>query len=740
MNLKIINFIILVCVMTLTSFGFSTESSDNSKLGTTAPAANAVKIDSPPDVDGSVLDDPAWQNVKPVTGFWQTAPFEGEKSTEKTEVRIMYTSNTLYFGVVCYDQNPEGIIISDSRRDAELDESDAFQILLDTYRDRQNGFLFGTNPAGIEYDAQITNEGTDRFRSGGGGFNLAWDGSWEVKTRTSEIGWSAEFAIPFRTLRYSDEKEQNWGLNFQRNIRRRNETAFWVKLPRQFNIQKVSLAGELTGLKNIDQHNLKFMPYGLGEVSRDFEEQHDPAKNSNFGFDAKYSITPSLTLDATYNTDFAQVEVDELQINLDRFNLFFPEKRPFFLENAGFFGVGDPGEVELFFSRRIGIADEGQTVPILGGARLSGKSAGFNIGLLNMQTKSVSSDTIQANNFAVARISKQLPNRSSVGGIFVNRSGTGKLAPNKDLNQTFGVDGRLGIGKYLNLAGFAAKTRTTGLEDKDYAFKAGGTYDSPKWMVSATYTEVAENFNPEVGFLRRTGYRKPTFMILYRYRPQDFLGFLELRPHASYRSYWNFSGFHETGYWHIDNHWEWKNGYEIHTGINFTHEGVVEQFEIFSGVDVLPGNYDHAEAQLVFNTNRGAWWSTGFRSFIGGRFGGNRISFSPWFNFRFGETLNSEFILSRNDYDLPTGNFVTSLFQARISYSFSPKINLQALFQLNDKDDISVLNIRFNWQQTSNTGLFLVYKDSRFTENYVFDTPRFRSFVMKYTHLFDLLN
>ncbi len=379
------------------------DDSKNKSKANSQPVATVTSVKSPPVLDGEVLGDPAWETAQPATNFWQITPNEGQPASEKTEVRIIQTAEMLYFGVVCYDREPDRIIVSESRRDASLDETDSFQLILDTYYDKQNGFVFGTNPVGIEYDAQVTNEGQGSFGRGrgrqrggsGGGFNLNWDGSWEVRTRVSEIGWSAEFAIPFRTLRFNDEKSQNWGINFQRNIRRHNEKAFWAPLPRQFNLHRLSMAGTLTGLENLNQKNLKVMPYSLGEVNRYYYNPDDPEdktfntnwqKDANFGVDVKYSITNSLTLDATYNTDFAQVEVDEQQINLNRFNLFFPEKRPFFLENAGFFSVGSPGEVEMFFSRRIGISEDNNIIPIFGGLRLSGKAAGLNIGMLNMQT------------------------------------------------------------------------------------------------------------------------------------------------------------------------------------------------------------------------------------------------------------------------------------------------------------------------------------------------------------------
>ena len=291
-------------------------------------------------------------------------------------------------GVVCYVRNRGTIIVSDSRRDTPLNETDSFQIIFDTYLDKQNGFVFGTNPAGLEYDGQVTNEGqgTGRFSGGGGGrpgsqqrgsgggFNLNWDGVWQVRTQTTDVAWTAEFAIPFRTLRNPAGEVQTWGINFQRNIRNRNETAFWAPIPRQFNLNRLSLAGELQGIQVPPQRNLKLTPYVLGEAVRRVSDDQAVALG-DAGADLKYSVTPSLTLDLTYNTDFAQVEVDEEQINLDRFNLFFSEKRPFFLENAGLFSVGLPGQLEIFFSRRIGIGENGEQIPVLGGGASPGRSA-----------------------------------------------------------------------------------------------------------------------------------------------------------------------------------------------------------------------------------------------------------------------------------------------------------------------------------------------------------------------------
>ena len=701
------------------------------------PSTTVLVIAEAPALDGDVLNDPAWSDVAPTGGFIQQNPDTGQPASQKTEVYLASTAEMLYIGVVCYDTEPDLIIVADSRRDSSLEETDSFQIILDTYRDELTGFVFGTNPAGIQYDGQVTREGEGGAFSASG-FNKNWDAVWEVQATISEIGWSAEFAIPFTTLRYPRNDAQTWSINMQRNIRRRNEQSFWAPVPLQFSLYRLSLAGTLGGLTVPGQRNLKLMPYALGNATDYRPEEIDDQTTFDVGIDLKWSITPSLTLDATVNTDFAQVEADDLQINLDRFNLFYPEKRPFFLENAGSFAVGVSEEVELFFSRRIGIGPNGGIIPINYGARLSGKMAQhYNIGAIAMQTEGIEGINTE-NNYGVFRLSRDLPNRSYIGGILTTRQGRGSVDSGDDSNSTFGLDGRWGIGEYGLLQGFVAKTDTPGIEEDEHAFRLAGNYDTTKWSFSAGYTEVADGFNPEVGFLRRRGYRKPEAFVLRRIRPEKMGGLLEIRPHASYRGYWNFDGFQETGYLHLDTHWEWRNAYQLHTGINFTREGVTEPFEIYPGVIVPTGTYDNSEAQIVFFTDQGAPAAFELRSHIGGFFSGDRVSLTPSFNFRLGETFNAELSWSYNNIDLPEGAFTTNLGRLRLSYSFTTMISLQALIQYNDKDDIWAANLRFAWLRTANTGLFVVYNELQEINGMATAIPN-RSLTIKYSYLFELL-
>jgi hypothetical protein len=733
------NFITLILFLCL-SVSYSQNSNPNQNLN-----FEISTLKEPPVMDGNVLGELLWKSVNPIKELRQIKPSYGALASEKTEIRVAYTLKTLYVAVVCYDSAPDQIVVSDSRRDADLSDDDSFLFIIDTYNDQQNGFLFGTNADGMEYDAQIDNEGEGNFsanrQQGGvvGGTNINWDASWEIKTEKGDYGWSAEFAIPLRSIRFNGGENKTWGINFQRNISKRSETAYWANLPLGFDIKRLSLAGKMHGLNLKSPKNLKVIPYGLVQS---IQNNHPPKNNSSktaIGGDIKYSLTPGLTLDMTYNTDFAQVEVDEQQVNLDRFNLFFPEKRPFFLENAGQFSVGSPGEVDLFFSRRIGIGTNGSLVPIIGGSRVSGKIGQTNVGLLSMFTDEVPNEETGAvdiikNNYSVARVNHDFAaKRSSIGGVFVNRSGIGN---DLDYNRVFAMDGKLGIGKKAQLSGYVSKSNTPGITKSDHAFNFLAVYNWNGWNLRAGYTEVGEGFNPEVGFLLRSAFKKPEFLIFKQWRPKNTGKLLEVRPHVSYRGYWNFQNTHETGFLHVDNHWVWESGFEIHTGINFTKETVLTPFPI-SKVSVSAGEYNHQELQLVLmsNANRKFYFQT--RTVIGGYFGGNRISSTNKATFRLGDKFNTEGVLNYNRLQLPNGDANVFITGARLAYSFTPRMFLQSLVQYNNVSNITSVNARFGWLRNANTGLFVVINIIKDTD--YLDALNNQSITIKYSHQFDLL-
>jgi hypothetical protein len=705
------------------------------------PVAQASVMTRSPVIDGDVLGDPAWEGLTPITDFWQTQPRAGAAVSQKTAVYVGYTDVALVIGFVAYDDDPSAIVSTDSRRDSSLDDTDSFRVLIDGLMDRQNGYVFGTNPAGIEFDGQVSREGTGVYIFGGdGGLNLNWDAPWTVRSTVGDFGWSAEMEIPFTSLRFGRGADQQWGFNFERRIRRNNEIAYWAPLSQDRDILRVSEAGSISNIQVPAQRNFQVTPYVLGLAERggaltgtesDFE----------FGVDAKYSITSSLTLDLTLNTDFAQVEADDQQVNLDRFSLFFPEKRPFFLENAGQFTVGNPREAELFFSRRIGIGVGGVETPIDGGARLSGKIGGTtNVGLLFMQSEAVAG-VASENQFAVVRVNQELANRSSVGFMVVDRDGDGSLLGNgsDDQNQTYAIDGRWGIGDNGLISGWAAKTRTPGRNGRDDAFGINSDYNNADWSASLGYAQVGADFNPEVGFLSRTAYRKVTGRALRRIRPDNLWNLFEIRPHISYNGFWDFDGFQETGYIHIDSHWEFETGMEIHTGMNVTKEGVKQPFDIVPGVTIQPGTYDHAEAALRFIGDQSKPLNFSMAATIGGRFGGDRVTLVPTINYRIGEQFSSELSYNYNDFDLPVpnGDFTANLVRLRLSYSFTPQMLLQLLTQYNEVSDRVSTNLRFSWLRSANSGLFLVYNEM--DERGLGAPPTGREFIIKYSHIFDVL-
>jgi len=741
-TIMILRFLRLAGLLMLVFNFLSSESfAQDRPVAIPQPVSQANALTVSPVVDGNVLDDPAWRGAVPITDFWQIQPNAGQPATQKTTVYVGFTDKALHIAVVAYDDEPLEIVSTDSRRDSSLDDTDSFRVLIDGLLDRQNGYIFGTNPAGIEFDGQIEKEGAGQFvRGGDGGFNLNWDAAWTVKTAVSKIGWSAEMEIPFTSLRFGSGEIQEWGFNFERRIRRNNEIAFWAPLSQDRTLYRVSEAGSIRGIRVPRQRNLQVTPYVAGDAQRGGTISGTET-NTEVGFDLKYSITPSLTLDATVNTDFAQVEVDEQQVNLDRFSLFFPEKRPFFLENAGQFAVGTPREVELFFSRRIGIGAAGGQTPIDGGVRLSGKvGSTTNVGLLYMGSAAVPGVASQ-NDYAVARVNQELANRSSLGMLVVSRNGDGSLAGNgsDDENQTYAIDGRLGIGDNGLLLAWAAKTNTPGLDGKDNAFAINGEYDNSDWTVRTGYSEVGGAFNPEVGFLARRDYRKFDATILRRIRPQNSKNIFELRPHISYRGYWDFEGFQETGYLHVDSIIEWKSGRELRSGVNFTREGVKAPFDIVSGVTIQPGTYDHKELVVDVIGDQSAPLNFNLRAIIGGRFGGDRVTLEPSIRYRIGEKFSSELAYSYNDFDLPVpgGNFTANLARLRLSYSFTPKMLLQVLSQYNESDDKVSTNLRFSWLKSGNTGLYLVYNEV--DDRGLGALPRGREFIVKFSHLFDVL-
>ena len=700
-----------------------------------------------PVIDGRV-EEMVWLGTEPFSAFIQQEPNEGAAATERTEIRFLLDRENLYIGVICFDTDTGGILVSQSRRDADLDNTDSIQILLDTFNDGQNAFVFGTNPFGIEYDGQVMAEGQSG-QGGRAGFNVNWDADWTVRTQMTERGWEAEFAIPLKTLRYAPGQERTWGVNAMRNIRRKNEQVFLSPVPRGYELQRVSVAGKLNGLSLPARRDLKLLPYASGAVSDDQTLGTDTvSRTGDVGLDVKWGVRADLTLDLTLNTDFAQVEADEQQINLTRFPLFFPEKRPFFLENAQLFELGQPRSIDLFFSRRIGLSAEGEPIDIVAGGRLSGKLAGYNVGLLNMQTDAaVHSRTGQTlapgNNFTVLRIQREM-GRSNFGAMFVGRQGVGSRAPADDYNRAYGLDLAWQATTNGRYTAFLARTDSPALKGgADYAGGTSYTYTNDLTTSGLGYTQVGERFNPEVGFLRRRAYRSVEARTNLRYQPKQWPWIRRIQPHANYTSYLDLQNRLESSqaHWHffdIQTLSGARFGYVIITGQDRPRVPFTIYQDVRGRQVVMPaGEYGWMWWEFEGNTNRSAPLSAALVHKIGRYYNGDYHGWRVTVALRAGARLLSEAEWTHDDVRLPVGGFRNDLLPIKVSYAFTSLASLQGLLQYNKQASTFSSNIRLALLNRSGTGFFLVYNDRRDTSSFTPDELLGRSFIVKYTRLFD---
>jgi hypothetical protein len=742
--------VLLVLLFTFTSFSLAAD--------VVQVPATRLAEQQPPTLDGRVNDE-VWLGSEPYTTFTQQDPVEGAPASERTEVRVLFDKSNVYIGIICFDSEPDKIIVNQSRRDADISETDSVIIVFDTFNDTQNAFVFGTNPLGIEYDGQVAGEGqasgissrqsgTQGSQRGGiNAFNANWDGDWRVRSARTERGWETELAIPLKTLRYAAGDNRTWGFNVKRNIRRKNEQVFLSPIPRGSDVFRVSMAAKLTGLDLPQRRDLKFTPYVLGSANKDYTVTSDQLdRKGDVGLDVKWGVRPNLTADFTVNTDFAQVEADEEQVNLTRFDLFFPEKRPFFLENASMFQFGAPQAIDLFFSRRIGLAG-GLPVDILGGARLSGKVGNFNVGVLNMQTDEEFDSRAQrvitqANNFGVMRLQREI-GRSNIGAIFVNRQGTGDLAPGNDYNRAYGLDAAWQATQNGKVFAFLARTDSpSDRGGSDYSGRLFYNYTNNIWQVSGGYSQVGENFNPEVGFLPRRGYRSPEGRVFLQLQPKRWSWIRRIAPHVSQNMFYGLDGELQTSRGHY--HW-----FEVQPaqGGRFGHyverieDRPVVPFVVFNAdgrrIAIAPGLYTWWNSVFEYRHNPSAPVSANVAVRHGSFYDGDMIGFESDISTRVGSRFIGSIGWNRQNIELPGGSFHTDLIPLKLSYAFTTLASIQALVQYNNQSSLVSSNIRLALLNRSGTGLFVVFNDRRDTTTFnPFETLG-RSFIVKYTRLFD---
>ncbi len=593
-------------------------------------------------LDGDVSE-PAWQLAERHTGFTQSEPVEGEPASERTEVRIVYDQRALYVAAICYDREPGRVVVNDIRKDFTTADSDVFAFVIDGFLDRKNGFIFITNPAGARFDQQVANEGRD--------LNPNWDGVWSVATRITEEGWIAEFEVPLKTLRFATADSPTWGINFARRIRRRNELDFWYPVPRRWNLYRTAFAGTVGGLQEVRQgRNLKVKPFGLASSAR------PPADSSyegdlSVGLDVKYGVTPGLTLDATVNTDFSQVESDFQQVNLTRFSLFFPEKREFFLENAGIFQFGEvprnirgtsafrppDEEILLFFSRRIGLSDGGKLIPLTGGARLTGRAGPYTIGVLNLQARRTSFETVDddpveepASNFLVARMKRDVLSNSDVGAIVINKQATDA---DDVFNRVVGADANLRFRELWTVNGFISRSfsPTLGPAQRDeVAGKLGVAYESNLTHIGYSYLDIGDDFTDEVGFIKRLGIRKQFFDFGVRPRPAPHRSISrtlrEVHPHFRVNYFTDQANVLVTKENHFGVSFDLQNGARGELAWNPNFERLDQPFAIRPDIAIPAGDYHFGHWSVRFDSDQSRAIAGAFR--LEGEISG-RVTGSP---------------------------------------------------------------------------------------------------------------
>src|SRR5229473_589112 len=677
-------------------------------------SAQASRVDRVPKMDGT-LDDPLWQEATPITNFLQREPYEGQTPTEQTEVRILYTKHEVYFGVACHDSAVGGPIATQLRRDVTQELDDYFEIVIDSRRDRRNAYVFQINPLGTQRDALITDEQAGDTQDGDPG----WDGVWTSEARVTRDGWSATIAIPFSTLNFMQSRDVVWGVNFKRFIRRKNEEDLWSGWRRTFGANKISQAGELHGINDISSGRLFIVkPYVLGGFS------HLPANATASGLtpgttalhtggvDIKVGLRSNLVANLTANTDFADSDVDVQQFNLTPYKLFFPEKRQFFLENAGVFNFsmgGDSGNGDLlFFSRQIGIDPiTGVEVPVNGGAKVTGSLGNFELGAMEVNTRQLGPNPNA--NYAVMRVKRSLWGGSYVGVMGIDkRSGN----PLDSFNQTTGADTRMVFFNNLVVNGYAAQTRTPGFSSGQTNLGAGFDYQTNWLEVFAQHRKVGPNFNPEVGFLGRTDCICDYVDVNFKPRPKirgvrdlNFESFLFHAPdtrHVLQTQEWQ-------GTFRIDFN---NGGYSDDDLVDVFNRKSTTPFNIYKNVFIPAGEYHWDRHQFTYGSpqNRRLMMNLfeRFGSYYNGHLNEARVRATYRANERISFSFSEEW--DRFRLPVPGGNFSVVVGGFQTNYSFSRFLTLSALIQMDTANtQAASANIRLRWNYRPDSDLYVVY-------------------------------
>ena len=708
---------VCLCLNARAQTGAGTGQTSQEPAATTQESAGprrvrASRVSEPIKVDGR-LDEPAWLRAEAADNFRMEEPHEGEPASEKTKVRVLFDDKNLYVGIRAFDSEPARINSRELVRDASFSNDDKVEILLDTYHDRRNAFRFAVNPLGTQQDALITDEGRD--------VNLSWDAPWVSAGHIDQTGWTVEIAIPLTTLRFKEGLD-TWGFNIARIIRRKNEENLWTSWQRSFGLERVSQAGELAGVGEIRRRRLREVkPYASGGwrqgVPRVGERGFDTGLQGKGGLEvAKLGLTPSLTAEFTANPDFGQAEVDQQVVNLSRFSVFFPEKRDFFLENAGVFLFGREESNQLFFTRRIGLTDEGEPVPIDYGAKVTGKVGPYNVGFLQVQTRALGDPLtgfgVPRQQYTVARVKRDIWERSSLGAMFVNRQGA-TSAGGARYNRGAGVDAEFNLTDHYTLKAFLMGTAAPGVRSSFLSGRIDSRFENNRFRFITVYEDIGSNFRPEVGFVERNGIHQYFGQAAYKPRPKFIPHVRRMEFETQLEYYTDRRGRLATRQTELSWETEFKNSADLFfRPIEDVTDVLTEPFEIRPGIIIPAGSYHFNRPRVSFTSDTSKRLVFNGRYKWGGFYTGERKEVSGGFTLRPNEHLLFDFSDSFNRVRLREGDFTTNLLFGRVNYNFSRRLLTSALVQLNSAARLSALNVRLRYIYRPNSDFFVIYNQA----------------------------
>jgi hypothetical protein len=697
----------------------------------------AMHLTEPLRIDGR-LDEALYRDVPPISDFTQVEPEEGSAATERTELWFAFDDDNVYVTLRCFETEPDRVVAKEMRRDhtSIWSGDDIVSFAFDTFRDRRNGVEFTVNSIGGRQDGQTTNERQ---------WNGDWNTIWDFKVGRFEGGWIVETAIPFKSLRYRPGVDQVWGFNVFRTNRWKNELSFLIPVPKergQGGLHMASLAAPLVGIiAPSGAKNLEVKPYVISNATGQRIAGLEMANEltGDFGVDVKYGVTQNVTADLTYSTDFAQVEADQQQVNLTRFSLFFPEKREFFLENAGTFAFGSTGGFGaggdtpiLFYSRRIGL-ERGRAVPIDVGGRVTGRIGRYNVGLLNIQTADDAASGALSTNVSVVRVKRDLLRRSSVGLMVTGRNealgGTGD-------NVAYGVDGTFAFFANLAINTYWARSETKGLPGEDTSYRTHVDYAGDRYGVQIERLVIGDHFNPGVGYVRRANMRRTFGQLRFSPRPRastvvrkySWTGAIALIEDGSSRL--------ESRERSADFGIEFQNADRFSLEYSGSYEFLPAPFRIASGVTLPIGRYDFDNLRLGFNRAQLHRISGNVLAEYGTFYNGRKTTLGVSSGrVNLGTRFSVEPTYSINRVDLVQGSFTTHLAGSRATWTATPLMFTSALVQYNSGSHAVSANVRLRWEYRPGSELFVVYNEERDTLARRFPDLANRALIVKVNRL-----